>query len=81
MRCSYLKALLTMLRIDPGSVPACVGDLLAAAGHGPRQLRAELVAWHSTVQAWQDPEFVAEVTAPFDEADYVQVSRPGRERA
>ena len=73
---TYRQALLAMLRREPEDLVLFASDVLWAIPHGMTALRGEVTAWHHTVQAWQDPIRLAQLTAPLDPDDFVEVSRP-----
>jgi hypothetical protein len=75
MRRSYLKALSVMLRDSPSDIIDFAKDIAKSLFH-PSRLHGELIAWHHTVQVWQNPEHLAALLEPHDEADYVEVSSP-----
>jgi len=77
MRRSYPQALRAILRESPSDVGEFVWDIIRALPHGPRHLRNEMVAWHHTVQVWQDAEQLEALRGPYNEADYVEVFPPG----
>jgi len=73
---SYPQALRAILRESPSDVGEFALDIIRALPHGPRRLYAELVAWHHTVQVWQDTDHLEALRGPHDESDYVEVFPP-----
>lgn len=64
---------------DRASFFAEMGDALeaSAAGGTPEPLEACLREWKITAGAMTDPQIRAALTAPLDENDFAEVTRPG----
>ncbi|WP_280416824.1 hypothetical protein [Nocardia carnea] len=56
-------------------------DLASAADTGHRlPFLRNLIAWEHTADIYTDPALVAQLSGPFDTADFIDVARPGRPR-
>jgi hypothetical protein len=73
---SYPQALRAILRESPSDAGEFALDIIRALPCGPRLLYSELVAWHHTVQVWQDTEHLEALVGPHNESDYVEVFSP-----
>lgn len=76
MRVSYPQALLAMMAYDPSVLHLFPADMAKAALRGPKQVLHTLIAWHHTVEVYQDIERLSALTAEIDAEDLVEVPRP-----
>ena len=72
-----MHALLLMGRDSPRDILTFFSEIAVVVPKGKKAVQAELIAWHRTVEVWQDPEQLeALLNSSSDVDDYVEVHRP-----
>ena len=65
----------------PEAVGELLDDLLAGADTGYYlPFLRDMIAWKHTAEVYTEPAVVAQLSGPFDRADFVEVERPGGRR-